>query len=436
MDSLLNAISKFCFSQNPDATFWIGLSGGLDSSVLLHLLARAREQRFFKLRAVYIHHGLSANADRWQSHCKDSCQALKIDFNTHALTLPAPSKDSPEALARQMRYQQFSILLEENDILLTAHHQDDQAETVLLQLLRGAGPKGLSAMPRLKAFGKGFHARPLLDFSRAQLERYAEKNKLNWVDDESNKNAQFTRNFLRKEIVPLLKKRWPTVTETLARAADHCAATQTLIDEVLGIELNKIRGNIKNTLSVSGLLTLNLSTQRFILRAWIQELNFPLPSSVKLNEIQTSLLNAQRDKLPCVSWAQVELRRFQDALYLMGKPAPHDGTQVFRWNMIDPLVLPSLGVLSSRYTSNSQYQKEENISVRFRQGGEVMRLRGKHRTLKNLFQEWKIPPWERDRIPLIYQGDKLVAVGDWEIGDDFWIKEKKNFLSFNWVKQS
>ncbi len=428
---LVKSIQDFCLAQGFDNTYWIGYSGGLDSHVLLHLIASQRMLYPIKIRVVHINHGLSPNAQNWAVHCASVCKQLEVDFISQTIFIPPNTAKSIEELAREGRYKVFSELLVKNDVLLTAHHQDDQAETVLLQMLRGAGPKGLAAMPRKKILAKGFHIRPLLDFSRNDLQAYAEENQLKWIDDESNHNSNFTRNFLRHEILPLLKNRWPSVSATLSRVAENCAETQQLLDETVKKDLEFVlhsedsllsqqdqQENAPAILSIKKLTQLDSVRQRHVLRAWLNQLNFPIPPAVKLQQIQRDMLQAREDKMPHFAWSGIELRRYQNHLYAMRSLPPHDVTQVYDWDFSQPLVLPNIGTLRAEHCLEKTLQK---VSVRFRQGGETLQLPDKafHQSLKNLFQEWGVPPWERDRVPLIYIDKQLAAVVGYAVSSKF-----------------
>jgi tRNA(Ile)-lysidine synthase len=376
------------------------------------------------LRAIHINHGLNPDAAKWSEQCEADCRHLKIEFHQKTINAKSTLGQSPEEIARCGRYAVFAAQLAVNDFLLTAHQQDDQAETLLLQLFRGAGPKGLSAMPMIKPFAAGFHARPLLDFTRHDLKQYAKEHQLHWIEDESNANTDFTRNFLRHDIMPLLKTRWPTVSKTLSRVASLCAETSEIIEEVakkdlqesqqqpilqLSQQTNRVPSRLPNsTLSVKKLFELTPARQRQVLRAWISELGFPLPSALKLKQIQQDFLNARHDKLPHIQWKQVELRRYNHHLYLMKQMSRHNSSSIFQWDMQQPLVLPDIGEL--RAIKNIAEVKK--VIVRFRQGGEVCQLPGRkhHHELKKLFQQWDVPPWERDRVPLIYLNNQLIAV--------------------------
>ncbi len=407
MDLLVEHVSTFVNDVGRDRKFLLAYSGGLDSHVLLHIFASYK----IELTVIYVDHGVNAKSTEWGLHCERTCRDLNIKFIQKKLHKTRDLLNLEEKL-RQSRYQLFESLLEKNDILLTAHHQNDQAETLLLQLCRGAGLPGLSAMPRIKTLGQGFHARPLLDFTRDDLLRYAQYHQLNWIEDESNANPQFTRNFLRHEVMPILTKRWPTITNTLARVAENCMDAQRLIDLSTQDLLVETQGGETGTLSVKKLLLLDFVEQRHVLRAWISQVKFLLPSQVKMQQILQTILLAREDKTPCVGWGNVEIRRYRDDLFLMEKLGLHDSKQIIPWDMLKPLVIPNIGILKT----DSLRTDLKNITVRFRQGGEMLRLPGRehHHQLKKLFQAWGVLPWHRDRIPLVYKDDMLVAVvGYW-----------------------
>lgn len=423
MELLFNSIKAFFDQYGLNRTYWVAYSGGLDSTVLLHLCAKAREElSSIQLGAVHINHGLNPHAAKWSEQCEKYCRHLQIEFFQKTIHAKHALGDSPEDIARKKRYAVFAELLNQGDFLLTAHQQDDQAETLLVQLFRGAGPKGLASMPMIKSFADGFHARPLLNFTRDDLSHYATVHELQWIEDDSNKNTNLTRNFLRHHVVPLLKTRWPTVTKTLSRVAGHCADAAVIMEEVAKLDLKdhvtqcSIAQPAKITpiLSVKRLNELTPLYQRQALRTWMSEMKFPLPSDLKLKQIQRDFLQARNDKAPHIQWGDVELRRYDHHLYLMKKLPPHDPTQIVHWkDLQEPLVLPHVGEL--RVIKNNF--DGQRVTVRFRQGGEVCQLpkRKHHHELKKLFQIWKVPPWERDRIPLIYLNDVLTAVvGYWQ----------------------
>lgn len=426
MESLFNEVKTFCLTQGSHKNFWIAYSGGLDSHVLLHICARLQKECGLTFKAIHVNHHLSPYAASWVKHCDAVCQSLDIDFISQSIHITLLQGDSLEAVARELRYKVFADYVNPGDILLTAQHQDDQAETVLIQLMRGAGPKGLSAMPKIKPFGiGGTHGRPLLNVSRKAIEIYAREYELQWIEDESNKNIDFSRNFLRHDILPLLKKRWPSIADTLSRVAEHCAETQYLLDESIKQYVNAAKCG--KGLSIAKLLTFSSAIQRQVLRLWFSELHFPIPSVVKMQQIQQSFLQAGQDKSPYISWGHVELRRYQNVLHVMKKIFLHDEKKEYQWDMNQPLLLPNIGVLCSESKKGQGLKKNsiKQLKVRFRRGGEFCQLPGRefHHDLKKLFQQWSVPPWERTRVPLLFLEDKLIAVVGYFINEAFAARE-------------
>jgi tRNA(Ile)-lysidine synthase len=429
---LATLLKRFAQTQQ----FWLAFSGGLDSTVLLHALTKLPEK--IPLRAIHINHGWHPNADQWAQQCAAFAEKLGVTCDVITVDAKAQQGKSPEAVARTARYQAFASVMQKNDCLLTAHHQDDQAETLLLQLMRGAGVKGLAAMPEISEFAHGSHLRPLLNFSRANLEQYAQENNLTWIEDDSNLNLKFDRNFIRHQLMPLLKQRWPSAPETLARAARHCAAADELLEELATKDLNSCRGERRSpagdqpvapTLIIKNLLQLNISQQRNVLRYWLQELNISMPSEAQLEHIQNDILHSREDADPKVSWGEVEVRRYQGELFLIKKLDSrlrgNDDQQKFAWELNQPLKLPNIGTLTATQKTGCGIRcdliTDNKVTVSFRQGGERFHPQGRQGShpLKKLFQEWKIPTWQRDQIPLIYYEDELIAIVGYAVSEKF-----------------
>lgn len=306
------------------AHFCIALSGGLDSVVLLHLMKEFRNKNpSVKLRAVHVHHGLNKNADEWRQFCAQLCADYKIDFVTKNVEVKIENGESLEALARDRRYAVFADILNENEVLLTAQHQDDQAETFLIQLMRGAGVRGLSSMPVEKKLGAGILLRPLLNYTRAQIEEYARKNQLNWVEDSSNENNQFNRNYLRNEIIPELKKRWPQVSASITRSAEHCANAESLLNEYLEHDYAQCV-NDKNQLSIEKIIEFSELRQRAILRYWITQQNFLMPSTKHLDEIFRTVVLASSDAKPKFTYGNSVISRVKKHLQIEKSPVFHE----------------------------------------------------------------------------------------------------------------
>ena len=413
--TMLDAVKRICEQFGYDRKFWLAFSGGLDSHVLLSLCHEIPIQ----LHVIHIHHGLSPFASDWSLHCKKVCADYQIPYHEKHLTLELSPGDSLEEVARRERYAVLAEYLDTGDILLTGHHQDDQAETMLLQLFRGAGPKGLAAMPVVKPFAAGWHCRPLLGFARATLQEYAEQKKLQWVEDESNLNQRLARNFLRHHILPALKQKWSGIAETISRSAAHCAEAQELLERYALEDCDKTQGSLPGTLSISKLQRFDLLRQKLLLRTWIEQQHYPLPDATRLSAILTDVLDASWDATPCVTWRDVELRRYRDDLYLMKSLRQQDITLSYRWNLDESLHMPTIGTLLSVPVVGQGLRRSINeVTVRFRQGGEVVNVPTVgNKALKTLMQEWGVPPWLRDRIPLLFLEEKLVGVVGYFLDD-------------------
>lgn len=399
----------------PATSFCIAFSGGLDSSVLLHLFSElSSEDPNIRIRAVHINHGLSSNANEWESICKKVCEAYKVPLIVRQLQLKKTPKISLEESARKKRYVVFQEILQDDEILVTAHHQNDQAETLLLQLFRGAGPKGLASMPIITPFVGGYLMRPLLSYSREALNQYALQENLTWLEDESNENLNFDRNYVRREILPLIQSRWPSVTENLARSAKHCAEANSYIDSQVMPLFLKTYIESNRTLSITALKDYDSQTQSYIIRYWLQKLGFPLPSTQKLKLLQEEIVHSRGDAKPLLKWQQVEIRRYDNQLYAINPLPEHDPSLIIHWDLKNEITLPNGFQICPKSVERLGVIIEnlKDVTIRFRQGGERCQLKNrKHsHSLKKLLQEWKIPPWLRNRIPLLYSQTELKAI--------------------------
>ena len=438
----------------PEANgYWVAFSGGLDSQVLLHALAAGRERLPAPLAALHVNHNLQPDAPAWAEHCRAVCAALGVEYRVLSVQAEAKPGESPEAAARAARYRALAGAVPPGGVLLTAHHQDDQAETLLLQLLRGAGPKGLAAMPEKwgqtpippamqdvshcrKKLGSDpiFLLRPLLDVSRDELHDYARRHALTWVEDPSNARTDYDRNFLRHEILPRLRERWPSAGATLARAARHQAEAAALLEELAELDLAG-----QAPLSVSTLLSLNVPRRANLLRQWLYVQGASMPSAAVLERIDRDVLHAAPDAEPLVCWGDVRLRRYRDRLYLDDVHEEGDPSRCLDWRPGHPLVLPG-GQLSAVAAQGegvaARHLPDAPLQVRFRQGGEALRPAGRreHHTLKHLFQEAGVPPWERARAPLIYRGDALLAVAGYWVNAEFQARADEPGMRFMWSR--
>ncbi|WP_455203571.1 tRNA lysidine(34) synthetase TilS, partial [Kaarinaea lacus] len=362
---------------------------------------------------------------KWSAHCAGVCNTLDVPCECITVNAQAAPGESPEAAARQARYDALSKFVQSNDCLLTAHHQDDQAETLLLQLLRGSGPKGLAAMPLWTDFAQGYLARPLLSFSREQIVTYARQQQLVWIDDVSNKDTAFDRNYLRLNILPLLKKRWPSLAKTVSRTAQLCAEASTILDETAADDLQHILGERADKVCIAKLTQLTQARQHNVVRHWLDSLDLRYPSQAILSQLWRSVIPAAEQAQPVLTWGSGEIRRYREFLYAQAPVADFNSTQVFACQPNQIIHIPLVGSLSLQSVKGQglaiEKIKGELLSVRFRQGGErcrVFKRHGEH-SVKKLFQELGVLPWMRDRIPLIYIGERLAAVGNYFICEDF-----------------
>lgn len=407
-------LRRFIQSQPPAGRYIVAYSGGLDSHVLLHALSRLG----VTLAAVHVHHGLSRHADLWAEHCQAQCAALRVPCTVMRVQVPRVG-GGLEAAARDARYAALEQVLGTGEMLLTAHHQDDQAETLLLMLLRGAGVAGLSAMPAVRSFGSGLLGRPLLELPRAVLHDYAVVHALSWVDDESNYDTDLDRNYLRHEVLPVLRRRWPVVERTLARTAAHLAEAGELMAGLAAADLATAHGGHAGTLSVAVLNSLAVPRRRNLLRHWLRDLRLPLPDTAHLHRIEQEVLPARLDARPRVDWPGAEVRRYRDDLYAMTPLLPVPDTEL-PWDLAQPLLLPDGRCLVASPAVGRGLSLKRlaaaRVTVRFRAGGERCAPvgRGHSHELKKLFQEAGVPPWERERVPLLFVDDVLAqVVGYW-----------------------
>ena len=419
-------------AATPDR-YVIALSGGLDSTVLAHMLSASRRQHNKSLAAIHIDHRLHADSKSWAAHCGEFAAQIDLDFACEVVNVDVESGKGIEAAARDARYAALRAHVVEGDWLLSAHHQDDQAETLLLNLLRGSGPAGVAAMQSIRKFGDGWLARPLLDISREDMAGYAAAEGLGWIEDPGNEDHGFDRNFLRGEVMPLLTSRWPHAGAKLARSAELARDSSNLLMDLADLDIAST-GAVCNKLPVAALSALSPSRQRNLLRRAAQLADLPAPGARHLHLIVEQLLPAREDAEPLLSWPGAEARRYRDTLYLLpafsaanfqrGQCFASDGTAIG----------PGLGELMLVQGDGPGLSKSivaRGLSLRQREGGEEIKPAGQAHTrkLKKLLQEEGVVPWLRDSLPLVYCGDELVAVAD------LWIAAAavaENGLSVSW----
>ena len=414
---------------------YIGYSGGVDSHVLLHLCAAITGLRE-RITAVYVHHGLQAEAEFWARHCEKTAKSLGIDFIVLRVNAVAGQGASPEEAARNARYTALKSLIGVNDALLVAQHRDDQLETVLLQLFRGSGLRGLSAMPETMAFGRGVLLRPLLNVSKLTIDAYAQAHKLKWVDDPSNLRHDYDRNFLRNAVLPLLKQRWPSCDKTVARSARHCADAQIVISTLAEELFHQVFNVADKTLCISQLRSYEITRQQLVIREWFQALNLKMPTQAFVDRLQSEVLSAREDSDPVLSGQGYCVRRYRDKLYCLKQVAP-EIVRASIWSVGQTTIrvsdLQTLSCVPASAGISSKQWQNAAITIRARSGGEKIRLPGRkgHHALKKLFQEAGIPPWERETIPLVYLDDKLAAVGDLWVSAYFYSEKTQDCISLS-----
>ena len=425
----------------PSDRLLAGLSGGVDSVVLLDSLQRVARRLRFRLSALHVNHQLSPRARRWEAFCRRLCRARGVPFQSVKVTVRRGN--SLEAAARAARYAVFAR--QDCDYVVLAHHRDDQVETLLLQLLRGAGVKGLAAMPLLRREeGRGsrvegttlatrhspldtWHStpdtrhstpailRPLLDVTRDEILEYAKARKLTWVEDESNADITFQRNFLRHEVLPVIARRFPAYRVTLARAAGHLAEAARVLDE---LGASDAAGHLEDgTLSVAALRRLPPARARNLLRYLLARHGVPMPNTERLDEALRQALTAKQDARVRIGLGGFELRRFENRLQVVGDRKELPAGYTRRWRGEKEIALPELGgVLAMTRARGAGISlvrlRGHPVTIRVRRGGERLQpdCRRPRRSLKNLLQEAHIPPWQRGRLPLLFCGDELVWV--------------------------
>ncbi len=401
----------------PERRYCVAFSGGIDSTVLLHALAILRAGQPHGLRAVHVNHHIHPQADAWAIRACEIARSLKLPIAVLDANVAPAKGESLEAVARQQRYGLLADTLTAGEMLLTAHHRDDQLETFLLQLVRGAGVAGLAAMPGRASFASGWHLRPLLEVTRAALLDYARRNGLAWIEDTSNLDVRFDRNFLRHSVLPAMREHWPAIATSVARSAAHMAEARELLDELARKDLAGARDG--STLQCAALRSLSLAHARNLVRYWLREQGFSPPSAARLEQIVNGVLHARVDAMPAVRWPAAEVRRYRDRLYAMA-PLPPAPRNAIAWDWKgNPTVALGEGVGALRIASQPGVGLQLTgvpcpLRVEWRNAEAKLKPERDRpgRTLRYLFQEAGIVPWMRARIPLLVSGDRLVSVAD------------------------
>ncbi|MEY0231516.1 tRNA lysidine(34) synthetase TilS [Providencia manganoxydans] len=419
----------------------VGLSGGVDSTVLLHSLYQLKQQQLpeLEIRAIHIHHGLNNKADEWETHCLELCHQWGIPFVCYRVTVD-PTKNGIEAAAREARYQAYRDELAENEIIVTAQHLDDQAETFILALKRGSGPAGLSSMPESLNFnatiGQTWLLRPLLEVSRNDLEIYAAKEKLIWVEDDSNQDDRYDRNFLRLRVMPTLAQRWPYFAKAVSRSASLCAEQEALLDELLQDSLDEMM-DYRGGLFIDGLHDCTQAKRNALLRRWMALHQLSMPPFNQLQRIWLEVALARQDAEPICQLGNVDIRRYQGALWIVRRINSLLGQQ-FTWHYPQPFMLPeALGTLNVMVDEGQirPPMPTEKVTVRFGLQGTYKIVGRMHsRSSKKIWQELGISPWMRERTPLIYYNEQLITAVGCFITPEGLVDNEQVGVAFHWDK--
>lgn len=412
-NSLLDSLGLSLGAES-NRCFVIAFSGGIDSQVLLHAMADYVGEDKKRLLVAHVDHGLHKDSPQWAEQCLITARKLGVRASLLNIDEGPPSGESVESWARRHRYRLLKSIMHSGDVLLTAHHRDDLAETLLLQLFRGSGPHGLASIAERQRFGPGLLVRPLLNVARTDIYAYAQAHGVKWIDDPSNAQERYDRNYIRHRVLPEIERRWPAASARIAHAVELQRQAADCLDEAADAILHTVNSTGESRLLVSTLTGLSDEMQRWVLRRWVVRAGFPVPDAAHLREMQR-LVHARTDAMPCMSWKRAELRRYRDQLFLFWQSPRRDCAGDYPWDLERPLLL-SPGVLSASATVGSglsaKLATRQRVVVRFRRGGERCHPLGRShsQSLKRLFQEWGTPTWLRAETPLVFVSGELAAV--------------------------
>jgi len=406
-----NSIKSKLNKKNYD-NFLIAYSGGSDSTALLYFAKKMSEKYEVAIKAVHVNHNLNIESKEWENHCKISCKKMNIPLIIKNINIRLNPGDSVEEKAREERYSSILSLMNPKTIMMTAHHADDQAETFLYQLVRGSGVKGLSSMPAFKKLNKGYHVRPFLNLSKSTLIDIVDFSRLSYIYDKSNDNTNFSRNFIRKEVLPIIKNKWPGSSATISRAAHNLYNSVKLNDDLALIDIQNYLLKDKNKISVN---LRELDDYRFnnVIRYWIKNNNYRMPSLEQIYSIYLNVFKAGNDKSPVFSCSEYEIRRYNDYIEIMSPLKKHDPAKVYTWEFRKNLIISNLSINLSWKNLEERlgYKYDKDVEVKFRKKGQNIKLDSK-RSLKDYMRENKIPPWQRERTLLIYIDKELKIIWD------------------------
>jgi len=418
--------------------FLLAFSGGVDSVVLLDLLVNVLKESD-ALRIIHINHNLNEHSNDWAQFSSEICEKYDLPLICESVE-PKRHGKGLEADARELRYQSFRDVIQDDEYLLTGHHQDDQMETLLYRIFRGTGIDGLRAIRREIKFGKGFLYRPMLNISREKIEEYAQLKNLKWIYDSSNDDSSYDRNFLRKDIIPLIKKRWPSVENKVSRLSVIAEQNQLLLNELAIEDVGQLKNY--NHLDIETLSEKSYPRIINIFRFMIKKNNMSVPSMQVLNEGIKTLMHS-KSKSPSMTWNDNTIRRYKHRLYFLNSAlnSPNDLSNEMSWDIKKTINLgKNLGSIQARFLNGegiSLNRCPSNLAIKYRKGGEEIKPSGHKitKSLKNLFQENNVLPWVRDKIPLIYVDQELISVGDLWFNQDFKASANEDGFLITWDKK-
>ena len=435
---LLNEISFKALTERFER-IGVAYSGGLDSTVLLHLLSR--EIAFLnKVNAVHINHSISPDSDKWEEFCRKNADELGVQFFSYKLE---EMKNISEDNLRKIRYEKFNQWASSNDLILTAHHKDDQVETILFRFIRGTGLNGLKGIPAWRKDGNTQFHRPLLNVPKRELYEYAQNNKLKWVEDESNKDINISRNYIRNKLLPTIKDKWPNVDKSILHLSSEAIRSNTILKSVAKEDLERLVVK-ENSYDLSKYLSLSEERAENLLyflinyevgleanSNYLKEIDRTLRNSNNLDNIEFPLTSRDNKRF------KLKVLEGEISFLLEGELNKLDSSYVSDWDLRSKLEIPSgfLNVEKIKGEGIDNFYQNQQIYVKGRRGGERCKPFGRNKSqkLKKLFQEYEIPLWQRDRLPLIYIGEKLAAVGDLWVCEEFHAQPNKRGISINWT---
>ncbi len=394
--------------------YWVAFSGGVDSTALLHAMARIRGELTAEVKAIHINHGLHPDADSWQDHCGHQCKKLGIPLVCETVQLERVARQSPEALARTARYAAIKAKMQNDDMLLTAHHADDQAETLILNLMRGAGVDGLAAIQPVRRLGRVWLARPLLEWRRDQLSKFLAGEDIRFIEDPSNEDLSIRRNYVRHEILPRLAEMWPAAIDRLNKSAELARSASSILKNLAEADLAQCLGLQVYEINLDRFSEFDTNRQALIVREWCRSNKLPTPNQQQLNELIRQLQDSREDSAVCLKWPGVELHRYRSMLFIMAALPDYPQGWQLDWDGLNPADLPGGCGNISLHCDQLAAFTDPPLRLHVRSGSEQLHPVGQahHKTLKQLFQSAGIPPWLRSRIPLVSRNGQCLAVGD------------------------